>query len=60
MEAPTLNLAIASEIHDALVHIKRAEISLRHAMTPEREAVQRELVQAQVSLGRVLSLVGGN
>ena len=57
---PTLNVAIASEIHDALIHIKRAEINLRHTMTPEREAVQRELVQASVSLGRVLNLVGGS
>ena len=57
--SPHLNVAIASEIHDALIHIKRAEVALRHTMTPEREAVQRELVAAATSLGRVLNLVGG-
>ena len=57
--SPQLNLAIASEVHDALIHVKRAEINLRHAMTPEREAVQRELAAVETGLCRVLNLVGG-
>jgi hypothetical protein len=38
--------------------LKRAEARLQHDVTPQREAVQRELVQAAVSVGRALHLIG--
>ena len=57
-EAPSMNLAIASEIHDALVCLKRAHEASFHFVGPERAALVRELVAAESSLGRALTLVG--
>ena len=55
-----LNLAVASHVHDAINCLRKAETALRRDIQPHREAVQRELVAAEVCLSRVLSLVGGN
>ena len=50
--------ALADALREAELALRRAEIALRHALTPEREAVQRELVQAAVSIGRAKALTG--
>lgn len=49
-------LAVALE--EAAEALKRAEIALRHICTPEREAVQHELVAAAASVGRAQCLRG--
>jgi hypothetical protein len=58
-EGSTLSIPVASHTNDAIMAIQRAEAELRKVMVPEREAVQRELVAAATSLGRVLHLTGG-
>ena len=55
----TLRMALASELHDALVCLQRAQDQLRHFVGPHRDAVVRELVAGQMSLSRALTLVGG-
>ena len=54
------NLALASELHDALVRLKRAQDQLRHFVGPHHPAAVRELVNAEMSLSRALTLVGGD
>lgn len=55
---PSFNLAMASELHDSLVCLQRAHDALRHFVGPHRDAVVREIVAAQMSLSRALTLVG--
>lgn len=45
-------------LREAARALEDAERQLQHAVTPEREAVQRELVQAATSIGRALHLIG--
>ena len=52
------DLALASELHDALVCLQRATDQLRHFVGPHRDAVVREIVAGQMSLSRALTLVG--
>jgi hypothetical protein len=54
----SINLAIASELHDALVCLKRAHDKAQHFIGPERQALFRELIAAEMSLSRALVLVG--
>ena len=54
-----INLEAASEVHDALVCLQRAADALRHFVGPHRDAVIREVVAAQMSLSRALTLAGG-
>ena len=56
----SLRLAMASELHDALVCIQRAQDAARHFVGPHRDAIHRETVAAQMSLSRALTLVGGD
>ena len=58
MESPSINLAIASELHDALVCLRRAHDAAQHFIGPERTALARELLSAEMSLSRALMLVG--
>jgi hypothetical protein len=53
-------MALASELHDALVCLQRAQDALRNFVGPHRDAVVRETVAAQMSLSRALTLVGCN
>lgn len=52
------DLTAAEALKRAAEALKRADIALRHVCTPEREAVQRELVSAAASVGRALHLIG--
>ena len=54
----SINLALASHLHDALVCIKRAQEEAHHFVGPERTALVRELLSAEMSLSRALMLVG--
>jgi len=56
----SLRMALASELHDALVCLRRAQDAQRHLTGPHRDAVVRELVAAEMSLSRALTLVGGD
>lgn len=49
---------LAAALEEAAEALRRAEIALRHLCTPEREAVQRELVSAAMSVGRAQCLRG--
>jgi capsule polysaccharide export protein KpsE/RkpR len=55
----SLRIALSSELHDSLICVQRAQDQLRHFVGPHRDAVVRELVAAQNSLSRALTLVGG-
>lgn len=46
-------------LREAARVLEDAERRLQHDVTPQREAVQRELVSAGASIGRALHLIGG-
>ena len=45
-------------LREAATLLADAELRLVHAVEPERDAVQRELVSAATSIGRALNLIG--
>jgi len=45
-------------LREAARALADAEIRLQHDVSPQREAVQREIVQAATSIGRALHLIG--
>ena len=53
-----INAALAAEVHDALDRIHKAQQEVRFIVSPARDACVRELLAAEMSLSRVLTLVG--
>ena len=45
-------------LREAARQLADAEVRLQHDVTPERDAVHRELVSAATSIGRALNLIG--
>jgi hypothetical protein len=50
---------VAELLRIAVQYLDDAEQRLRHDVSPEREAIQREIVQAATSVGRALHLLQG-
>jgi hypothetical protein len=49
---------LAEALREAAKALERAEDAARHYSSPEREAVQREIVAAAANVGRGLHLIG--
>jgi hypothetical protein len=53
-----VNPRLPELLQEAARALADAERRLQHDASPQREAVQRELVQAATSVGRALHLIG--